>query len=160
LAQFGIEQGHVVPQRLRAEDFGVRTPRRGRHAQHLAHEQVMVGQVLHPIPVGVQSQPHDAQHEDLPEVHARAAGGLFAREDFGFQQGEELGLERGVHPDPLESGEDGWQLVAAFERQPNLFDGRDLQIGLGLVGMAHRGRTVTNVAGSDAKTPIKVPSLY
>jgi hypothetical protein len=32
------------------------------------------------------------------------------------------------------------QLVAALERQTNLFDGRDLQIGLGWVVMAHGGR--------------------
>jgi hypothetical protein len=79
------------------------------------------------------------QDEDLPEVHPGATGGLFARENFGFQQRENLGLERGVHPDPLQTGQDGRQLIAALERQPNLFDGRDLQIRLGLEGMAHSG---------------------
>ena len=137
LEQFVIEQRDVVPQGLMTEYFGVLTPRRGRHAQHLAHEQVMVGQVLHPIPVRVQSQPHDAEDEDLPEVHAGAAGRLFARENFGFQQGEDLGLECRVRPDPLETSQDGRQLIAALERQPNLLNGRDLQIRLGLEWVAH-----------------------
>ena len=85
-----------------------------------------VGDVFHSIPVGIQSQTHDAQNEDLPEVHAGATGGLFAREDFGFQQREDLRLERGVHPNPLQARENGRQLVATLQRQTNLFDGRDL----------------------------------
>jgi hypothetical protein len=32
------------------------------------------------------------------------------------------------------------QLVAALERQTNLFDGRELQIGLGLKVVAHGGK--------------------
>ena len=107
LQQCVIQQGDLVPQGLMAEDFSVRSPRVYRHAEHLAHEQMMVGQVLHPIPVRVQAEPDDAQHQDLPEVHAGAAGGLLAAEELGFEQGEEVGLERGMHPDPLESGEDG-----------------------------------------------------
>jgi hypothetical protein len=139
LEQLVVEQGDVVPQRLMAEDLGILAPRGGRHAEHLPHEQMMVGQILHPIPVRVEAEPDDAQHEDLPEVHAGASGGLLAGEDFGFQQGENLGLERGVHPEPLQTGEDGREFVAAFERQANLFDGGDLQIGLGLKSVAHGG---------------------
>ena len=78
-----------------------------------------------------------AQHEDLPEVHARASGGLFASEDLAFEQSEDLSLERGMHPDPLQAREDGRQFVAALERQTNLFDGRDLKIGLVLEVVAH-----------------------
>ena len=139
LEQFVVQQGDVVPQGLMTENFGVLTPRRGRHAQHLPHERIVVGNVFQPIPVRIQSQPHDAQDENLPEVHAGATGGLFASDDFSFQQGEDLGLECWVHPDPLQTGQDGRQLVAALERQPNLFDGGDLQIGLGLEMMAHGG---------------------
>ena len=139
LQQFVIQQRDVVPQGLMAEDFGILTPRRGGHAQHLPHEQMIIGHVLHPIPVRIQSQPHDAEDKDLPEVHAGATGGLFAHEDFGFQQGEDLRLERGVHPDPLQTGQDGRQLIPALEWQPNLFDGGDLQIRLGWEGLAHRG---------------------
>jgi hypothetical protein len=36
-----------------------------------------------------------------------------------------------VHPNPLQAGEDRGQLVAVLERQPNIFDGDDLQIELG-----------------------------
>ena len=97
----------------------------------------MIGQVLHPIPIHVQAQAHDAQDEDLPEVHAGAAGGLLAGEDLGFEPGEDLGLERGVHPNPLQPREDRRQFVAALERQANLFDGGDVQIRLALEMMAH-----------------------
>jgi hypothetical protein len=40
---------------------------------------------------------------------------------------------------PAETGEDGRQFVAALERQTNLFDGRELQLGLALEMMAHGG---------------------
>ncbi len=49
-----------------------------------------------------------------------------AYEDFGFEQREDLGLERGMHPDPLQTGENRRQLVPAFEWQANLFDGCDI----------------------------------
>jgi hypothetical protein len=39
----------------------------------------------------------------------------------------------------LEAGKDGREFVAALERQPNLFDRRDLEIGLGLEVLAHDG---------------------
>src|ERR1035441_2752707 len=48
-----------------------------------------------------------------------------------------------MHPEPLQTGEDRGQFVAARERQANLFDGCDLEIGLGLKGVAQgvwRGR--------------------
>jgi hypothetical protein len=55
-----------------AEPFVRFAPRRGRHAQHLAHGRIVVGDVFHPIPVRIQSQPHDAQDKDLPKVHLPA----------------------------------------------------------------------------------------
>jgi len=139
LEQFFVEQRDVVAQGLVAKPFGLVVPRRGRQAEHLAHERVVVGDVFQAIPVGIQAEAHDAQHEDLPEIQAGAARGFFAREDFGFQQGEDLGLECGVHPDPLQAREVGWQFVAALERQANLFDGCDLQVGLELEVMTHGG---------------------
>src|ERR1035437_7160757 len=42
LKQFVIEQGDVVPQGLMAEDLGVRSPRGGGHAEHLADQRVMI----------------------------------------------------------------------------------------------------------------------
>ena len=107
LQQFLVEQRDVVPQRLMAKDFGVFAPRRGRHAQHLAHEQVVIGHVLHAIPIRIESQTHHAQHEDLPKIHPGASGSLLARNYFGFQQGKDLRLERGMHPNPLETSQDG-----------------------------------------------------
>jgi len=42
-----------------------------------------------------------------------------------------------MHPEPLQTGQNWGQFVAARERQANLFDGRDLEIGLGLKDVAH-----------------------
>src|ERR1035441_9782303 len=42
-----------------------------------------------------------------------------------------------MHPEPLQTGQNRGQFVAARERQANLFDGRDLEIGLGLKSVAH-----------------------
>src|ERR1039457_3020201 len=44
-----------------------------------------------------------------------------------------------MHPEPLQTGQDRRQLVPAPEGQANLFDGRNLEIGLGLEGVAHGG---------------------
>ena len=60
LQEFVIQQRHVVPQRLMTELFVLLTPRRSGHLEHLAHEGMMISHVFHPIPVGVESQPHDA----------------------------------------------------------------------------------------------------
>ena len=68
---------------------------------------------------------------DLPQVHAEATGVFFAGEDFGFQQSEDLRLEGGVSPDPLQARQDRRQLVAALERQLNLFNGNNLEVRLG-----------------------------
>jgi len=46
-----------------------------------------------------------------------------------------------MHPEPLQTGQDRRQLVPAPEGQANLFDGRDLEIGLGSKG---GGRMVEN----------------
>jgi hypothetical protein len=75
------------------------------------------------VPVGRQAEAHDTADEDLPEVHAGVAGGLFAGADLGGEQGENLGFEGGMCPEPLEAGQEGWELVATVERQVNLFDG-------------------------------------
>jgi len=153
LEQLVIEPGDVVPQGLMAEDFGFLAPRRGGHAQHLAHEGIVVGDMFQAIPVRVQTQAHDAQHQNLPEVHAGAAGGLLARQDGGFQQTENLGPQRRMHPEPLQPGQDRRQLVPAPGGQANLFDGRDLKIGLGLKGMAHGGKRRRMLRGQTPKSP-------
>jgi len=78
--------------------------------------------------VHLETETHDAQHENLPQIQAGAAGGFFVREDLALDEGEDSGLERGMHPEPLEAGEDGRQFIAAAQRQTNLFDGRELEI--------------------------------
>jgi N12 class adenine-specific DNA methylase len=69
-------------------------------------KRIVVGDVFQAVPVRVQAQAHDPQHQDLPQIHAGAAGGLFARQHGGFQQGENLGSQRGMHPEPLQPGQD------------------------------------------------------
>jgi hypothetical protein len=99
------------------------------------------------------TQAHNAQHQNLPEVHAGAAGGLFARQHGGFQQTENLGPQRRMHPQPLQPGQDRRQLVPAPEGQANLFDGRYLKIGLGFKGMAHGGKGWRMLRGQTPKSP-------
>ncbi len=100
---------------------------------------IVVGDMFHPIPIRVQAQPHDAEDHDLPEMQAGATGGFLVREHDRFDQGQHLGLEGGVTPEPLEAGEDRRKFIATVERQANLLDGRELQIGPDLKTMAHRG---------------------
>src|SRR5258708_3945007 len=108
------------------------------HAQHLAQEQVVIGQVFHSMPVRAQSQADHAQDEDLPQVHAGASGLLLAAQDVGFQERQDVCFQRGMHPDPLETSQDGRQLVAALERQKDLLDGNDLEVRFGIEALAHR----------------------
>src|SRR5258708_21634460 len=107
------------------------------HAQHLAQEQVVIGQVFHSMPVRAQSQADHAQDEDLPQVHAGASGLLLAAQDVGFQERQDFCFQRGMHPDPLETSQDGRQLVAALEREKDLLDGSGLEVGFRIEGLAH-----------------------
>ena len=75
----------------------------------------------------------------LPQAGAGAAGGLFAGADLGGEQGENLGFEGRVRPEPLEAGQKGRELVTAVERQVNLFDGDGQEAGLAGKGVAHKG---------------------
>ena len=129
----------VVAPRLVTKPFGLVVPRRGGPAGHLAPERVVVGDGFPAIPVGIQAEAHDAQHEDWPQIQAGAARGFLARKDFAFQQGEDLGLECGLQPDPLPARENRRPFVAALARQANLFAGCDLQLGLGLEGRVPGG---------------------
>ena len=139
LQQFVIAPGDVVAPRLLAEPFFIRARRRGGHAQPLRQERIAVGDVFPAIPGGVQAQAPDAQHEDLPAVPAGAAGGFLARENFDCEPGAELGREGGMPPAPLEAGAEGRPFIAAGERPVNLFDGRELEIRLGLEAVAQGG---------------------
>jgi len=83
--QFVIEQGNVVPQGLMAEDFGLLAPRRGRHAQHLAHERIVVGDMFQAIPVRVQTR-RTTPSTRICHIHAGAAGGRFAASTAAFSR--------------------------------------------------------------------------
>jgi hypothetical protein len=56
-----------------------------------------------------------------------------------------------MHPEPLQPGQNRRQLVPAPEGQTNLFDGRDLKIGLGLIGVAHGGKGTRMLQGETRK---------
>ncbi len=43
-----------------------------------------------------------------------------------------------MHPDPLQAGQEGRQLIAALERQEDLLNGNDLEVGLGMEASAHK----------------------
>jgi len=93
--------------------------------------------VFEPVVVGVQAQTDDAKNQHLPQVHPGASGSFFAGENFLFQQREDGRLEFGMRPDPLQSGEDGRQFIAAFAREDDLLDGREVQSGSGVESLAH-----------------------
>ena len=97
----------------------------------------MVGEILEAVVVGLEAEAHDAEHEDLPEVEAGAAGGLFSPEDFGFEQPEDFRLQRGVRPDPLPAGEDRRHFVAALARADDFLNGPEPEFGLRGEGLAH-----------------------
>ena len=107
LEQCVVEEGDVVTQGLMAEHFGLVSPRRGGQTQHLAHEGVVVGDVFHAIPVGVQAAAHDAQHEDLPQVQAGAARGFLPARILASSRARSSALSVGciqTHCRPARSG--------------------------------------------------------
>lgn len=118
------------------ELFGVGAPGCLGHAQNLAQKRVEVGDVFEAVEVGVQPQAHDAQHQNWPQVHPGAGGGLFAGQDFLFQPAEDLGLERGVSPNPLQPRQNGRPFVATAQRQHDLFNREEVEGGIGFKGLA------------------------
>ena len=99
-------------------------PRCGRHAQHLAHQRIIVGHVFHPIPVRIQSQPHDPQDEDLPEVHAGTTSRLLTSENLRFNGATQRSLPWAkLHRPPIADQKPGWAATQSQYRsdQTNLF---------------------------------------
>jgi hypothetical protein len=138
LEERGIHEGDVVAERLAAEALGVGPPRVGADQEHLAQEQIIVGQVFHPVPVGVQPQADHAEHQDLPQVHAGASGRLFVRHEASFQQGEDGCFVGGMSPDPPQARQEGRQFVAAVKREQDLLDGSELQVRLRVESLTHK----------------------
>src|ERR1035441_7105848 len=58
-----------------------------------------------------------------------------------------------MHPEPLQTGQDRRQLVPAPQGQANLFDGRDLETGLGLEMVAHDGGRWRMLQGQTPESP-------
>jgi len=94
----------------------------GRLPEKLAHKGVVVGDVVEAIVVAVQGEADDTEDEDLPEVHARAAGGFFVRGLDAFKDGEDFAVHFRGGEDPLKSGEDRRKFVASFGRNFDFFD--------------------------------------
>jgi len=117
------EEGEVFFEGGEGEDEG---HVEGGLAEELAHEGVEVGDVVEAVVVAVEAEPDGAEDEDLPEVHARAAGvflGVFACGLDAFEDGEDFAVYLGGGEDPLQPGEDGREFVASFGGDFNLFDG-------------------------------------
>lgn len=117
------EEGEVFFERGEGEDEG---HVEGGLAEELAHKGVEVGDVVEAVVVAVEAEPDDAEDEDLPEVHAGAAGGFFGFFAFGpeaFEDGEDFAVDLGGVEDPLETGEDGREFVAGFGGDFDLFNG-------------------------------------
>lgn len=95
-------------------------------AEELAHEGVEVGDVMKAVVVAVEGEPDGAEDEDLPEVHAGAAGGflgVFSCGLNGFEDGENFAVHLGGGENPLQSGEDGRDFVAGFGGDGDPLDG-------------------------------------
>lgn len=95
-------------------------------AEELAHEGVEIRDVVEAVVVAVEAEPDDAEDENLPEVHAGAAGGFFGYFAFGadaFEDGEDFAVDLGGVENPLQSGEDGREFIARFGGDFDFFDG-------------------------------------
>ena len=94
--------------------------------------------MLHAVKITIESKAHHAEHQHLPEIHARTSGvGGFGTLEFAFQQGENVFVQAWSAEDPLEAGEDGREFIAAFKGDDDLIDGSLAEISLGVESFAH-----------------------
>jgi hypothetical protein len=114
------EEGEVFFEGGEGEDEG---HVEGGLAEELAHERVGVGDVVEAVVVAVEADPDGAEDEDLPEVHTGASGGFFVGGLDGFEDGEDFPVDFGSCEDPLQSGEDGRELISGFDGDFDFFDG-------------------------------------
>ena len=116
------------------------------HSHDLADETIVARDVLDPVIITIQTEPHHAQHQNVPERHARAAGMReLAAQHFFLQKVENAPIDFRRAEDPLQPGQDGSQFVTAFERNHDLLDGRLPQVGVGFESLAHLAGSCTNV---------------
>jgi len=120
IQQLGGEQAQVVLQRLQVV-AGVIGPIAV--AEHLAQCAVLVGQLVNPVDVGVQSQTQGAEHQDLPLLHAGAARARVRRTIFAIDgaRGDDLGEDRehtltqlAADVDVLQTAQDLGNVVTRF----------------------------------------------
>jgi hypothetical protein len=136
--QFLVEQAGVFTEALVVEVAAAQLA--GGDAHQIGHEGVVVGDVFEAVVVAVQAQTDDPKDEQMPQIHAGAAGGFLVAHDMLFQQGENLLVDFGRREDPLEAREDGREFIAALEGNEHLFDGRLAQLQLGFESLAHGGK--------------------
>jgi hypothetical protein len=83
----------------------------------------VVGDVLEPVVVASQAQPDDSEHENVPEIHPRAASLLLIPNNLAFEQRKNLFIDLGSFENPLQPGENWRQFITAIERDGNVLDG-------------------------------------
>ena len=94
-----------------------------RQAHDLTHQAVVVGDVFEPVVVASEAQSDDSEHEDVPEIHPRAAGLLLISNNLAFEQSKNFLIDLGSFENPLQPGENWRQFITAIERDGNAFDG-------------------------------------
>ncbi len=78
LEQRLIQESHIVSQCLVIKHLDWLSQRSLWHSKHLAQEAVIIGQILHPIPIRIERQTSHSKNQDFPQIHPGAPGGGFA----------------------------------------------------------------------------------
>ncbi|MFT6180942.1 MAG: hypothetical protein ACJA1W_003297 [Akkermansiaceae bacterium] len=92
-------------------------------AEKLAHEGVVVRDVMEAVVVAAERKPDDSEDENLPEIHAGATGGFWVGGLDAFEDGEDFAVHFGCDENPLEGGEDGRKFVTRLGGDFDFFDG-------------------------------------
>lgn len=118
-AFFG-EQGEVF---LQGGEGKFESHVEGGLAEELTHEGVVVGDVVEAVVVAVERKADNSEDEDLPEVHAWAAGEFLVGGLDTFEDGEDFAVHFRGGENPLEGGEDRRKFVAGLDGDFDFFDG-------------------------------------
>ena len=136
--QTGVNMTEVFAEGFVVETALVFQPgQRGADAHDLAYQSVVVGGVFELIKIAPSGHAHHAEHQDVPEVHAGAAGLLLVANDSFFEQAENRFVEFGGLVNPLESSEHGGHFVAAAGREADLLNRGLTELELGVESFAH-----------------------